>query len=346
MASLKDKVPAIVAWSVSALVAGMMALTLGLMIPPTSASATQVGPSFSCMPAPQDALARSSCNDPTLAKSDLRLIQTYYALRTLVGPQKQAPLKSEFLTFIVSTRRTCGLPVVEPGRDQTNAVLPRFAAECVVASYERQRALWAARLSRPAAEEATRAPETNVALQAKLQTLGLLPATPPANGVFGTGTRTGITAWQRSTGRPETQFFGDGDAALLLGTASSLPIDFFAAYRIKPLGEAAFSDKPVTVQAKGMSAALSAESSGDAAICGAPSGGILWLDSRDSHTLPPCRVIILRVIIDGKEVFLDVDSLVVDGLSVGLMNPTVSLIQADKSTSHPQVVLTRYKPTP
>ena len=185
------------------------------------ASAESTGPGFPCTPTPLDALARLTCSDQSLVRAHVRMIQTYYALRQAVGPDGQKPLKSQFLSFIVNTRQACGLPPVEPNRNQSQVPLPEYSASCVTASYDRQRVAWASKLSGPAAEEAARAPEMNIAAQGKLQALGHIPKDTTADGVFGTGTRTGLLTWQHATGRPETGFFSDADAKVLLGSADA-----------------------------------------------------------------------------------------------------------------------------
>lgn len=141
------------------------------------ASLEDLGPSFPCLPVPVDALARLTCSDHTLARADIRMVQTYYTLRQAVGPDGQKPLRSDFLSFVVNTRKACGLPPVEPGRDQSSVPLPTAAAGCVTVAYDRQRTIWARRLNGPAAEEAARTPEQNILLQSKLRDLGYLAKT-------------------------------------------------------------------------------------------------------------------------------------------------------------------------
>ena len=140
-------------------------MVLAVLLTGGSASAAAVGPSFPCTPPPIDALSRLTCSNDNLARSEIWMVQTYYALRQLVGPEGQKPIKSEFLSFVVNTRRVCGLPPVEPARDQSQLPLPANAANCVTASYNGQRTAWANRLSGPAAEEAARTPEQNIAVQ-------------------------------------------------------------------------------------------------------------------------------------------------------------------------------------
>jgi hypothetical protein len=67
--------------------------------------------------------------------------------------------------------------------------------------------LWFSKLSGVAAQKASRDPEQNIALQGKLRDLGFLPKDALADGIFGTGTRTGLLACQHTTGRAETGFF-------------------------------------------------------------------------------------------------------------------------------------------
>jgi hypothetical protein len=128
------------------------------------ASPETVGPSFSCTSPPIDALASLTSVDPTLVKADLSLVQTNYASRRFVDSAEWKSRKSEFPNFVVDTRQKCGLPPVEPSRVQSKDRLPPTAADCVVAAYSNERSALARRLSGPAAEEAARPPEQNLAL--------------------------------------------------------------------------------------------------------------------------------------------------------------------------------------
>jgi peptidoglycan hydrolase-like protein with peptidoglycan-binding domain len=76
------------------------------------------------------------------------------------------------------------------------------------------------------------------------------------DGVFGTATRAALLAWQRSAGRPETGFFSNADATILLPDHQASPPDGMAAYRMKPLARADYAGKPVTVAYKNLQATV------------------------------------------------------------------------------------------
>jgi clan AA aspartic protease (TIGR02281 family) len=109
-----------------------------------------------------------------------------------------------YIEFLNSVLMACGIP-------ETGAAAG--SPECVAAHYNRKRAEWIARLSGPAREEANRAIEQHVALQADLQRLGLLPPAARIDGVYGPATRSAISGWQTARGRPNTSVMSDADAA-------------------------------------------------------------------------------------------------------------------------------------
>ncbi len=98
----------------------------------------------------------------------------------LVDPAGQRRLQEEDIEFLNSVLMPCGIP-------ETGAAAG--SPECVAAHYNRKRSEWIARLSGPAPEEANRAIEQHVALQADLQRLGLLPPAARIDGVYGPATR-------------------------------------------------------------------------------------------------------------------------------------------------------------
>ena len=316
-------------------------LALGILAAGGKASAANIGPSFPCSPAPTDALTKLACSDPTLALADIRMVQTYYALRQFVGLEKQKPLKSELLSFMVSTRGSCGLPPVEPKRDQSADSLPLTAASCVAAAYDAERIAMARRLSGPAVEEAARAPDRNIALQAKLQSLGYLPKDATIDDVFGIGTRVAIMAWQNATGRPATYFLSNADAAVLLGDASpSAPVDPLAKLRGKPFANADYRGQPLALEYKNLQVSVEAEKSQAPEVCGTPNGGILSLGS--AQDTKSCRAVIAKVTVDGKEAaraqlaLLDADE---DAEKLAIK---VAIRRLDNATALPQVVISGY----
>jgi peptidoglycan hydrolase-like protein with peptidoglycan-binding domain len=304
-----------------------------------AAIAHAVGPSFPCYPAPRDALARLACSDPSLGEADLRMVQAYYALRASVGDAERAALKSRFLQSVVSARARCGLPPVEPLRDQAGDTVPAGAADCVASAYDALRADWTARLAGPAAEEAARAPRRNVEIQAKLQGLGFVPG-KLADGVFGTATRDGIRAWQKSAHRPETGFLSDADASVLEG--ADWPEDRKAEgpATVKPLaGPLGFDGKPVEVSGGGVTARLSLEPSSDAAACGLAQGNLFGNDIVEK---PPCRVVRLSVTVAGSQVLsAGVYAL---GASEDAQQFQISaqIVRLDPATREPQVLVIGY----
>ena len=174
--------------------------------PPTSAGGpSRIGPSFDCAKATQP-LATMICANPLLSELDLRFVQAYQALRQQVGPDGQQQLRQEAVEFQQSVLQTCGIP-------ETGAV--SGSADCVATQYAHQRALWLPRLQGPAHEEATRPIGEHLALQARLQKLGFLPATAEVDGIYGDATRAAIIAWQHANGRPETGYLGDADVTAL-----------------------------------------------------------------------------------------------------------------------------------
>jgi peptidoglycan hydrolase-like protein with peptidoglycan-binding domain len=312
-------------------------IALALSFTGAIGSAGAVGPSFPCTPAPIDALSRLTCSNDTLARSEIRMVQTYYTLRQLVGPDGQKPIKSEFLSFVVNTRRVCGLPPVEPTRDQSQFPLPANAANCVTASYDGQRTAWASRLSGPAAEEAARAPEQNIAVQGRLQSLDFLPKDATIDGVFGTGTRTALLAWQRAKNRPETGFFGNQDASILLAAAPSEPPDPLAKWRVKPLAQAEYHGNPVSLAYNNMSVSLNNDTVTDASVCAA--GGINSAGDKDAIS---CRAIVAEISVDGAEVLTVVVGTLTDDSNIELFQIKAAVRTLDAAVALPQVIITAY----
>ncbi len=189
----------------------------------TPGPAEHPGPSFAC-PVPRDPLGQLICNNATLARADLEFVQTYQALRQQSAPSQQQALRVEAVDFSRAVRADCGIgPAVGPA-----AMLPAppspDASDCVEHDYRRQREAWAARLAGPAAQEAGRAIDQQIALQQGLQRLGLLPPSELADGVYGSKTRTAILTFQQTMGLPLTGLLGDADAvALMRQTAPNAP---------------------------------------------------------------------------------------------------------------------------
>ena len=179
--------------------------------PPASATVasnpTRIGPSFDCNKA-SSPLALMICASPALSKVDLRFVQAYQALWQQVGKEGQRQLLAEAVDFQNAVLHACRIPETGPVSG---------SPECVAAEYERQRSIWLSRLNGPASEEASRPIEQQIALQARLQKLGFLPAAVTIDGVYGEATRSSILAWQGVNRRPQTGFLDDADATALAG---------------------------------------------------------------------------------------------------------------------------------
>lgn len=304
-----------------------------------------VGPSMPCTPTPVDALNRLSCSDPTLARADIRLVQTYYAMRGAASPDARKAMKSRFLSMIIATRQKCGLPAVAPGTDQSAIPLPGDAAACVATAYDQQHDTWLSTLSGPAEEEAKRAPERNIALQGKLQALGFLPRSAVLDGIFGTGVRDAISRWQTLVGRSSTGFLADADVLALetSSTPAAAPADPLAGFRSKALAAGTLGGQPLSLSSQGLSVEMDLETVHDAAICMSPFNGGFGLDvtSNKSRSVS-CEALVGKLSVDGKVVHQVDLAAVDDHAAVEGLNPTVAIRRLDGTTVHPQVVFTGY----
>ncbi len=171
-----------------------------------------LGPSFNC-PTPRDSLGQLICNDADLSKMDLIYVQAYESVRQKVGQEGQKALRAEAVKFNSSTREQCNIPMAGLPAS-TN--LPDSSRACVMEAYRKQRDILMSQLSGPAADEANRPIEFHVALQATLIRNGFLPSSAKADGVYGSGTRQAIVAWQKSAGRDATGFLSNDDASALV----------------------------------------------------------------------------------------------------------------------------------
>ena len=169
-----------------------------------------IGPSFDCSRADTPKL-RFICADPDLMRIDLAMVQPYYVLRHQVGPPGWQALLVEAIDFQHATEQVCG---IDP-----SGTLPADLATlkiCVYTAYNKERTVLLSRLSGTALQEASRSIEQHVALQARLQALGYIPATEKIDGIYGTGTRAAIVNWQTSASLTPTGLLGDSDASALL----------------------------------------------------------------------------------------------------------------------------------
>ena len=183
----------------------------------SSRPAWAIGPSFDCAKAEAPA-ARLICSDPNLARVDLELAQTYYALRQEVGPQGWASLKREDLNFQYNATQECSIP-----REGNLPPDARRNVTCLEYADREQRTIWMSRLAGAAAEEAKRLPQQNLKIQRELQSLTLLPADSKIDGVFGAETRSAMVVWQRLHDEPQTGILSDDEAQELAQQASGLP---------------------------------------------------------------------------------------------------------------------------
>lgn len=169
-----------------------------------------LGPSFDCSKA-DTPFTKIICASPALSKADLEFAQAYYALRYQEGNQGRAALLRQALAFHRTILKTCAIPA-------SGTVPPATAAttDCIENEYRKQRDVWIDRLeTKVAREEATRPIRQHVQLQRDLKTLGYLPSEAKIDGVYGSGTRAAIVAWQKSRDMPALGFLGDQDARML-----------------------------------------------------------------------------------------------------------------------------------
>ena len=178
------------------------------------AGAVAIGPSYDCSK-PGTQIMQLICADPVLSLIDLELVQPYYVLRHLVGPAGWKPLMVEAIDFQTATATACG--VGSSGALPENRVTLKL---CMATAYIRERDIWMSRLSGAGLEEAQRPIEYHIALQYKLQVMGFLPVAK-ADGIYGTGTRAAVAAWQMAVATNVTGLLGDDDAAKLVLSESA-----------------------------------------------------------------------------------------------------------------------------
>ena len=178
------------------------------------------GPSFPC-PQPSDPLAQLVCSTPQLALLDMQFVQSYEALFQQAGVNGDPALRHENFEFDLAVRSKCGIAVSQGATNSPTPppAAPAGSAQCVIPAYQQQITVWKARLQGAANEEANRPIQNQLALQSRLQALGLLPASAQIDGVFGTGTRAAIIQWQTRVGRQPTGLLGNADAQVLLADA-------------------------------------------------------------------------------------------------------------------------------
>jgi hypothetical protein len=164
---------------------------------PPAPLTSRIGPSFDCSQA-RDALAGLVCGSDALSLTDMRFAQAYQAIRQQVGDAGQSAVRREAIDFQAQVYAECKLPrqgfVPPQGR--------ALAEACVTQAYQRQRNLWASRLSQAGAEEVSRPLPQHMQLQAALQKFGYIQPTSTIDGVYGLATRSAITSWQVTNNWP------------------------------------------------------------------------------------------------------------------------------------------------
>ncbi len=174
-----------------------------------------IGPSFKCDEA-NTALPMLICAEPGLRRLDLEMARAYYALRQ-VAPNDGASLRAEAVGLYKQTLEACRLP--ETGKP--SAALRAKAPPCIARVYARQKDLWTDRVGREggpdARQELARAIDEHVRLQQTLQDEGYLAGPGPADGVYGSVTRSAILAFANAEGVPSGGFMSDVVAERLRG---------------------------------------------------------------------------------------------------------------------------------
>ncbi|WP_156467599.1 peptidoglycan-binding protein [Methylobacterium sp. Leaf102] len=172
-----------------------------------------LGPSFDCERA-NTPLPILICEDAGLRRIDLEMARAFYALRHL-KPDAGAELKAESNDLVKRTLDVCRIP--ETGK--VAAGLRTKAVPCIAAAYQKQKAVWAARIGRDgpvsARQEIDRPIDEHVWLQAALRDAGHLPADATADGVYGSITRRAIVAYAEAEGLPGDGFVGNNLASRL-----------------------------------------------------------------------------------------------------------------------------------
>ena len=173
-----------------------------------------IGPSFDCAVHTTE-VRQFICTDADLSRADLEFVQPFLVLRHVFGPSAWKALTGEAIEFHNALYETCHI------NPTTGALLmqPVDTKACMLTQYAKQRAIWLGRLSGAGLQEAMRPITQHIALQARLQVLGFLPASEKLDGVYSIATRTAIVNWQHSVGAVESGLIGVRDAAQLAQAA-------------------------------------------------------------------------------------------------------------------------------
>lgn len=167
-------------------------------------------PDFDCSRANKnDSIAVMLCHNSDAAKHELIFDQTYYVLRQIVGKTGWQALKLEAIADqeFADCLNNVG---------QVNARQPKADPACYIEKIDSITSRYQKRLHGAALEEAQRPIDEHISLQRRLISLGYLPTTTVADGVYGETTRTAIMAWQRDHNiSPADGFLSTVDASLL-----------------------------------------------------------------------------------------------------------------------------------
>ncbi len=161
-----------------------------------------------------------------------------------------------------------------------------------------------------------------------------------ADGVFGTATRDGIRAWQKSLHHPETGFLSDADAAVLEGQAWPEDRKGTGPATVKPMaGPLGFDGKPIEVRHGDLVAKLGLEPSSDEVACGLKQGDLFG--STDGQK-PPCRLVRLSVSVAGNQVLSEVVEALDPTESLEQYQISEQIVRLDPATREPQVLVIGY----
>ena len=167
------------------------------------------GPGFACYEPEPNSVNRAICASEDLSAASLAVQQAAYAAMQQT-PYNAGALRTEYAGFLQTTRSSCGQYSFQQQSD------------CVSGLLAQERNNFTNRLSGVFSDEAARPVAVHVAVQQRLQAMGLLSGAP--DGIYGDGTRRAISKWQSAQGRSATGVLTNDEVALLVpGLASPIP---------------------------------------------------------------------------------------------------------------------------
>ena len=184
----------------------------------SNAAQNATGPSFDCQKA-RDPVAATICSDPTLKLIDLEFNQAYQALRFQLPEDQRSTLRQDGIAFGQSMIEACQLP----SKGVPNAATMARAVPCLAQAYRSKRTEYLGRLSSDAAQEAWRGMPRHIALQNRLVEAGMIAASGPVDGVYGSATRDAIIRFQTQQGLTPSGFMTDATADALIRPAHPDP---------------------------------------------------------------------------------------------------------------------------